>query len=202
MISKKKINLNDSNVSLSMYKTDSGSFFTIDGDNKLHNINKCRELFDNYFTFHTKQIGYVRGTINVENLNNFFAFIETKLKLKDKTIFYKTNRPAVIVSVSNFWRGHRARRQLFTLFVRAGINYYKSDFWETIRSYDLTSNIESLIFHFLKGNTKIKKGYSGDGIVDTFNDADMTRIRGTFINGKNTKLSVSDMVFSHQLPFK
>src|ERR1700761_7880753 len=109
------------------YGTDNGNFFLIQGQEATE-MHSCREIFSGYFKSSTAIIGFSFSRINIKNLNEFFTIIEKKLKLKttQKIKFFATTMKNVVyIEVPTFWRENNTRRQLFTLFLRAGAVHYK-----------------------------------------------------------------------------
>lgn len=135
--------------------SNNGFFFTFDklSNRALHECS-CREEFFHYFNQGTKLIGFTTPILNIKKLNEFFEKIENKLKLKKRTIFYKTNIDSVVLlEVPEFWHNSECRRSLFTLFLRAGAVYYTGDFDKAINSYNLAKHTKKAIHFFLDGYT-------------------------------------------------
>lgn len=92
--------------------------------------------------------------VNVELVAGFWSRIERKLKLKEESIFYPTERPRIIlVYLSPFWLDV-ACWEVMTLLLRFAVNYYKSDFWEDAKNYKLLWGAKFAVRHFLAGNTR------------------------------------------------
>ena len=168
---KMKISLTGNNSYLSFFKQGAESlFFTLRrSDLSLQKYNRCREVFSYLFQTRTAYIGFAGGKINLENLNNFFNIIETRLGLQKRTVFYKTNHKFIIVcEIPTFWRENTLRRQFFTMFLRFGALFFKGNFDADIEKYPLTKATKNAIIYFLNGhvNPKDKTIYSGyNGIV-------------------------------------
>lgn len=202
MLSKEIKTVTDTKGSGIGYSSDGGSFFTINSSGNAGEASTCREIFSDYFHKSTATIGFTKTNLNIKKVNEFFGIIEKKLKFKkaDCVVFYPTNNKNIVyVSVPKFWREDNARRQLFTLFLRAAAVYYKDNFEQALTSYTLANKIKPLITRFLAGNIYPIKDFSG-GIVDRYSSADGRSINLAFV--KNVKkVPVVDRVLTFALKY-
>ncbi len=92
----------------------------------------CREAFLNSFYRSKKRrriffsLGFVKdekaAQQRIQSVAQFIFVIESKLKIKHKTLFNKTSLPAVVrLKIANFWLKDKIRLSLFTLLLRAAI---------------------------------------------------------------------------------
>lgn len=172
-----------------------GLFFLYNQDTGMspsNNYHSCRETFRNELNqnnnFETyDKIGFVTNpAIDIKSLNKFWAEIEKLLKIKDKTIFYATNFPKVIiVKPSKFWWKTDTYRSFFSLFLRAFGTYTQpgdNDIYTVLNRYDLAVRIMPAIRWFLAGNIVPIYQDLGRGVVDKFtNITDEVRLRELLI---------------------
>lgn len=113
----------------------------------------CRETFGSYFQ-RNGLIGFSKKNLNIDKLNEFWEKLEDKLKLKTRTVFYRTTENnRVVIKLSNFWFQNKIRRGFCTLFLRCGAVYYKGNFKKALLSYHLLARIKRAVTLFLSGKT-------------------------------------------------
>jgi len=153
MISKKTLKIAQSYTFWD--ESNNGYFFRYDTQNhRALNECSCREEFFHYFHLDTKLIGFTTPILNIKRLNDFFEKIESQLKLKKRTIFYKTNIDSVVlIEVQEFWAENECRRSLFTLFLRCGACYYTDTVNDALDKYNLAKGTKKAIKFFLDGYT-------------------------------------------------
>lgn len=151
------------------YSYSGGCFFTARKDRKNFVVGfgaTCREVFAHDFRSNTKFIVFSKTSINIERVNEFFEYIEDKLKLKDKSIFYPSNvKNTILIQLSPFWSTNPLRRGMFTLFLRCAACHYTTDVYKALLSYGLAKQIIGPIEWFMKGNTKPRSKFSAADTV-------------------------------------
>jgi hypothetical protein len=155
MISNKILKINDRDGAIGYYgKSKNGVFVDIYKGTIVDNLEECRDEIRYYLDKNLKFIGFYKTNLNLIKLNQFFNLIETKLKLKQKSIFYKSNiEDLIIMEISPFWSKCVIKRDFLTLFLRCGAVYYKTSLNQAFNDYDLTKKIKPTINFFLDGNT-------------------------------------------------
>lgn len=161
----------------------------------------CRDQFSHDFVPNTKTIYYMFNPANAafphcddvdqgcKNIARFFRDTEERLKWK-KTHFYKTNYPNILyVNIrSNRWlKGSSLFRSLFTLFLRAGVNYSPNiSYDEALQANTYSRGSVNAINKFLDGYTVISKSYkTKDKWYDAFNGKSLDRLKKLLYANKN-----------------
>lgn len=96
--------------------------------------------------------------------NNVIAFlhrIETMLKIKDKSVYARTNIPNTLlwIKLSSFWLHNMVRRSFLTFALRCGSNYKPDDgdnFWECFEKNKYGKTTMPAVRVFLTGHTLFK----------------------------------------------
>lgn len=137
-----------------------------DGVKRTDEWEHCRETFDNhfprgqYFLFYTDEKGtkHKRG----ENVARFIAEVEKRLKVNPKSeiLGFKNVSNIICVGMSKWWKENRARRQLFTILLRAGLKYHKN-FESALYSYEYAEQTRDAIERFFQGYTHCAKKMTG-----------------------------------------
>lgn len=156
------------------YAYDDGMFFVYVPSNKSAGMEAtCRESFAYYFKEDTRYVGFrgQRGT-NPERIEAFFAKLEKKLKIENKTVIFRTdyNNSTFVLKPSRFWRQSEMHRGFFTLFLRCAACHTrnKNEKLETaLGRYSLARRIRRATARFLKGFTKCgrREGIFGGQLV-------------------------------------
>lgn len=178
MISDAKINIFDIYGILN-YVTYNGVFFTLGKLRRITSAHSCREIFGWNWTDKKSLVGFYGNTVNIKTLDRFFDYFESKINLKERTIFYpcvinknwtkQYNKNVVVMKLSPFWLENSTNKSMFTLLLRCGGVYYQNDINKALNKYGLSRVIASVIKWFFKGNTKptyIRLNHWG--IVDKF----------------------------------
>ena len=192
MIEEKIFKINITNVLSLQYSYDLGAFFNYDDvNNKVDNAFKCRDEFGMWFgsyycenereskspigdetlDYRYKYIGFSKVDINYEQIVKFLTKIENKLKLKQKSKYYKCvgekknpyngkiteiKDKYILIELSPFWieTQNFVKISLYTLLLRSAACYYNDDIQVSLNQYSLSSKVILAINHFLKGNTQ------------------------------------------------
>lgn len=128
----------------------------------------CRESFQNdwYDTIHLnydKQFYFVCDKINTAS---FIKHAEDKLGLWFRTKFYYTTDPNIcVIKPAIFWRNDSLRMSLFTILLRASLDYSVGQKWlECLFENNYAQSTKRAILYFLDGYTvPLKKS---DNFVD------------------------------------
>jgi hypothetical protein len=174
----------------SPYASLTAGAYAVDGE-KISWV-KCREQFAVKFSHSVDGIYFVHKKGQGESVAAFILQAEKVLGIhyKERSIFSKTNKDSVIwVSVSCFWKECELRRSLFTILLRAGMDYSieKNNFSKTLFSNLYVRQTEVAIKRFFFGFVDFRiqmvtTHYAGDhrmapsqisrkGWVNTFKDA-------------------------------
>lgn len=89
---------------------------------------RCREVFGKVFEEDSKSILFTHAQGLSENISSFLKIIETKLNIaaQNQSICFTTCYKNVLaIRVSKWWLECSYRRQIFTLFLRAGRKFSK-----------------------------------------------------------------------------
>lgn len=146
----------------------------------------CREEYGNVFREKCYSILYAQPKYLHNNISNYINYIEKELKIptKDQTLFYFTdNNETLAIKVSKFWvdgPSSALRRQIFTLFLRQGVNYSSNSGESLNTSLNSYSDaIRPLLDLFLEGYVNFSESCLIDlredmcyGIVSQFNYLD------------------------------
>lgn len=172
MISRAKLMINKQGTQQFSYYPTQYFFIYYKESGKVFNFSYCREIFAGYFQSNSEYVGYIAPNLNITLINKFFNAVHRKLKLKEKTIIYKTNyKNAILFKVPKFWRESHLKREVFTLMLRCACHHYKDgDSLETgLLRYNLTAHCNIAITHFLNGHTNFWNSHFGyTGFVDFF----------------------------------
>lgn len=178
MIARKKLTVKEDRNGELRYPSNIGRFFIYSNRTKTvggpyGDVYRCREVFGEDFESRHRFVGFqIDKDIDVKSLASKWDSIESKLGLKSKTRFYRTNQSnTVILEAAKFWLANSTRRGFFSLFLRAVVAYDKGEFYKTINSYRLARRITPTIKHFMAGNTN--PTYRDDrylGIVNFFSN--------------------------------
>lgn len=141
---------------------DGGLFFFFEPNDLagLYQAWECRELFGKRFKDTTQYVGFYDNNLDLDKIDEFFTYIENKVKIKNHTIFYETNLDnVIIVEPSNFWKMNDTKRGFFSLFLRCAAVHYNGgaddkNIMDAIKHYPLANMIKSTVEHFLAGHTK------------------------------------------------
>ena len=148
------------NPSHAPYASPKAGAFAVDGE-KISWV-KCREQFAAKFSHNVDGIYFVHKKGQGESVAAFILQAEKVLGIhyKKRSIFSKTNKDSVIwVSVSFFWKECELRRSLFTILLRAGINYSieENDFSKTLFSNSYVKQTEMAIKRFFFGFVNFRR---------------------------------------------
>ena len=175
MISNRIITINSQkSVGQFGYQYGAGAFFLFNPKNDtIGELVHCRVEFAWKFNKNKTHIGFYAPNLDLAKIDRFFTKREDKLKLQTRTIFYKVfgQKDAVIIEISPFWTENSTRRSLFTLLLRAALNY-NNNFYDCLDEYTLTrpETIKKAIRWFFEGNVnptyskftrKDTEGYTG-----------------------------------------
>ena len=177
------------NPSHAPYASPKAGAFAVDGE-KISWV-KCREQFAPKFSSDTDGIYFVHEKDKGEFVAAFILQAEKVLGIhcKKRSIFSKTNRGSVIwVSVSPFWKECELRRSLFTILLRAGMNYSieENNFSKTLFSNLYVKQTEVAIKRFFFGFVNFRRqmvmgmpqpGSYCRGWVNTFKDAGVKDVK-------------------------
>jgi hypothetical protein len=184
------------NPSHSPYAAPKPGAYAVDGK-KISWI-KCREQFAAKFSPGVDGIYFVHKKGKGESVAAFVLQAEKVLGVhcKKRSIFSETNKDGVIwVSVSCFWKECELRRSLFTILLRAGMNYSieKNNFSKTLFSNSYVKQTEVAIKRFFFGFVNFRRQmvttyYPGShrlppsqivrkGWVNTFKDAGVKDVK-------------------------
>ena len=142
------------NPSHSPYAQPAAGAYAVDGE-KISWV-KCREQFAAKFSHSVDGIYFVHKKGKGESVAAFILQAEKVLGIhyKERSIFSKTNKDNVIwVSVSCFWKECELRRSLFTILLRAGMDYSieENNFSKTLFSNLYVKQTEVAIKRFFFG---------------------------------------------------
>jgi hypothetical protein len=149
---------------------------------------RCREEFAKRLSS-TESGFYFCGKIGQnEKIVHFLKKTETILDLKEFSAFSKTTKPEIIwIYPSLFWMNCSLKRQLLTIFLRAGINYnievdnYEEALWSPdIMGKTYAAETKLAICRFLYGYTEYKGRIDG-GWWGLFNSADIGFIKRVLV---------------------
>ncbi len=116
---------------------------------------RCREQFANYFNKNTVGIFFAVYQLDViDFVLKFEKILMLNCEKFEHTKFAKTNRNyAIYIEPSKFWTECEIRRSLFTIVLRAGLNYSsKTDnFEDSLKRCDYSSKTWSAVKRFLFG---------------------------------------------------
>lgn len=186
MISQEIVEFSKDNVYLQM-KLEIGGFFHYDKPDEKVPIHRstcaisCRDSFiyvwhdlyvgdgTMYFNGKTNRrtVGYVKSKIDIQKINSFFEWLETKLGIPNDqhTVFFPTNhKNAVAIVVSTFWIENFTRKSLFSLFLRYAASYFENEklnaetpegYKKLFNRYPLMSRCMDGILRFLDGYTQV-----------------------------------------------
>lgn len=132
-----------------------GAFIFLTAKGSVNGVYTCREKF-NYDWIDEKFIGFSADNLDIHKLNEFWEYIETKLKisLKNRTILFNSNiKNTKVLKVSSFWSDNIIRKHAFSLFLRCG-TYYQGDFNKSLNDYKLTKQVKNAVNLFLNGYNK------------------------------------------------
>ena len=140
------------------YKCHLGEFILYDrAYNYIEHILSCRDEFGWEWNDDSpnRWVGFLTGNpINIARVHRVWMRIERKLGLNVKSIFYKTDTPAIIIKVSPFWIKTETSRSVFTLLLRMVVCYDAPTLGQMMEKYPLARNCAPALKWFLKGNTK------------------------------------------------
>jgi hypothetical protein len=185
--------------------------FAVEGDYSL-TWDKCREQFSHkfietvsgFYFCHPPNEGHKVAWFitKTEEIIGFCNYLHSY----DPTLFCETDREDVIwIEPSRFWMRQEMRRQLFTILVRAGMNYeptlnnYEDALWAKDKMGNTYAKETQLaVMRFLFGFTNYISdpavaGYSNKtGWVNTFKDRDEQSVRRLLIlpEGERPQYSV------------
>ncbi len=122
---------------------------------------KCREQFAPKFSSNSDGIYFVHKKGQGESVAAFIIQAERVLGVtyKNRSTFSKTNKDCVIwVGVSSFWKECELRRSLFTILLRAGMNYSieENNFSKALFSNLYVKDTELAIKRFFFGFVNFK----------------------------------------------
>lgn len=131
----------------------------------------CRELFHSQlvFRFWSKDFYFSHPKTKREDIADFIEQIETKLNVKERTKFYRTNMPTIMyVNPSSFWN-NRMRFSLFTIFMRASLLHEKDKLYnEAINKNKYLCDTRRAVEMFLDGQTRYVGWKMFTGWYDVF----------------------------------
>lgn len=88
---------------------------------------KCREVFHKVFTQENKSILFTHPIDSSKKVSDLVHLVETKLNIptKERSKFFRTTDYANVtaIRVSPFWLNNPIKRQLLSIFLRAGRKY-------------------------------------------------------------------------------
>lgn len=123
----------------------------------------CREVFQKK-SQGVRWFLFSHRSYKGRNVAEFIKRVETKLKLKVRTEFGKTQRCNITwVKASPWWMNYSMRRSLFTALLRAGQNYNiaENNFEQALFSIVYTRHTKEAVIRFLAGNTLYKGRMKG-----------------------------------------
>ena len=141
----------------------------------------CRETFDHYFPRGQYFLFYTdekrSKTKNGEKVAQFIEAAEKRLNVTPKTEILGFNNVSniIAVSISKWWKENGARRQLFTILLRAGLAYDGKNFEKALYKEEYASQTNEAVARFFKGYTHCTMSMcGGNGWVSNFcrDDAD------------------------------
>jgi hypothetical protein len=171
MIGTEKLHITIPSREVLNYSTNHGAFSvskpTKKGFTHSRELNICRETFSRHFKENTDYIVFSQSNIDINIINDFFGKIESKLDIKNKTIFSNSNKKNfIIIRLSPFWKENSLRRGIFTLFLRcAACHYDGNDVYKALLKYSLTKKIIGVLEWFMKGNTRTQKKIYDSNVV-------------------------------------
>lgn len=151
----------------------------------------CRERFARQWNENTDGFYFKHPENKGDSVAAFLRKTEIILKQEHYSNFAKTNRDTVLwIEPSKFWKSCRMRRSLFTILIRAGMNYNPSidDYEQSLFSYKWAKATKIGIMRFLYGFTK----YAGPKIDDKIGSLET---RGwKFVFESQTEQSIIDFL--------
>lgn len=140
-----------------------------EGNHKASYFDYCREWF------HKRRWGdyilFCTGSTYAERVVDFMTVAEHKLHLKQRSEFGQTSRRAVIwCKPSSWWLKDRMRRSLFTILLRAGLNYESHHWQKALFSVCYTKETSYAVNRFFSGHNKFVG--NGGGWVRRFRQKD------------------------------
>lgn len=121
----------------------------------------CRERFATQWGKKTKGFFFKHRKDEGKKIALFVLKTEQIVRQKNFSNFARTNHDTILwVEPSYFWRSCKMRRQLFTLILRAGMNYDpdRDNYEEAMFNQDHLKQTKNAIRRFLYGFTK----YTGE----------------------------------------
>ena len=148
------------NLTHAPYASPRAGAFAVDGE-EISWI-KCREQFAAKFSYDVAGIYFVHKKGQGESVAAFILQAEKVLGIhyKKTSVFSETNKDNVIwVSVSSFWKECELRRSLFTILLRAGINYSieENNFSKALFSNSYVKQTETAVKRFFFGFVNFKR---------------------------------------------
>lgn len=127
----------------------------------------CRERFGKMWNSKTKGFYMMIPPGGYTKVAHFIFQTEKVLKRKRFSAFANTNLDWIMwIEPTAFWKACRMRRSLFTILVRAGMNYdaAKRNYEQTLFGHSYLKETQKAVMRFLFGFTK----YEGPTIESTF----------------------------------
>jgi hypothetical protein len=116
----------------------------------------CRDLFHNVL-WNLKIFFYSIKSGKCKSVSAFIEIVEEKLNVNPKSQFGPTqNNKIMWIKPSPWWIKFGMRRSLFTILLRAGLNYscVKDNFMEAVASEKYLANTPYAFERFMSGHTK------------------------------------------------
>jgi hypothetical protein len=138
----------------------------------------CREHFHRI-----RPTGIILFHTRSRDVNRTVAFlkkVERKLKIKNKSKFYYTQRITVFaMEVSPWWNNYSVRRSFLTVLLRAGRNYKpRNDNFDFVlhEGNKYLKETSVAVERFMAGNTRLKGKFCGGWVAEFYLDYEATRL--------------------------